>query len=164
MKTFGISVCAMAAITLVSCSDNLTAEEEIVQIEAGRAAAEQDTVAPSVQSQYDQAVGCAATAANVANVFNVVASTDEGSNPEQAAQARGNAEQNMAQARVFAQQAEQIASDPEIGKSRDAVMADIDAVDRAIRQRGRDAADFMAFATEIARESDQCDTAQNTSG
>lgn len=163
MKTFGISVCVLAAITLVSCSDNLTEEEEIAQIEAGRAAARAAEGTPSVQAQYDEAVGCAATAANVANVFNVVASTDEESNPAQAAQARANAEQNMAQARVFAQQAEQIASDPEIGKSRDEVMADIDGVDRVIRQRGRDAADFMAFATQLARESDQCDSAQSGS-
>jgi len=162
MKTLGITVCAIAVLTLASCSDSMTAEEEIAQIEAAQAAAAPDT--PSVQAQYDEAVGCAATAVNVAQVFNVIASTDEDSNPDQAAQARGNAEENMAQARVFAQRAEQIASDPEIGKSRDEVMADIDGVDRVIRQRGRDADDFMAFATELARESDQCDTAQSTAG
>jgi uncharacterized protein YfcZ (UPF0381/DUF406 family) len=164
MKMFGITVCVIGALTLVACSDNPSAEEEIAQIEAGREAARAAENTPSVQSQYDEAVGCAATAMNVANVFNVIASTDEDSNPEQAAQARANAEQNMAEARTFAQQAEQLAMDTEIGKSRDEVMADIDGVDRVIRQRGRDADDFMAFATELARESDQCDTAQTTSG
>ena len=162
-----MGLAAVSTLALAACSDGLTAEEEIAQIEAGRAAnaaAEREAAAPSVKSQYDRAVECAATAVNVSNVFNVIATMDEDTNPEQAAQTRENAEENMAQARVFAQQAEQIASDPEIGKSRDAVVADIDAMDRAIRQRGRDAADFMTFATQLARESDQCDPAQNTSG
>lgn len=159
-----IGLAAVSTLALAACSDSMTAEEEIAQIEAHRAATRAAEGIPSVQAQYDEAVGCAATAVNVAQVFNVIASTDEDNNPDQAAQARGNAEQNMAEARVFAQQAEQIAADPEIGKSRDEVMADIDGVDRVIRQRGRDADDFMAFATELARESDQCDTAQSTSG
>ncbi|RED15624.1 hypothetical protein [Parasphingopyxis lamellibrachiae] len=164
MKMLGLSACAIGALLLVGCSDDPTAEEEVAQIEAGREAAQAAEDTPSVQSQYDAAVGCAATAVNVANVFNVIASTDEDSNPEQAAQARGNAEQNMTEARAFAQQAEQIARDPQIGKTRDEVMADIDGIDRVIRERGRNADDFMAFATELARESDQCDTIQNPAG
>ena len=160
MKIRMIGLAAISTLALAACSDSLTAEEEIAQIEAGRAAvAEQEAAAPSLQSQYDRAVECAATAVNVSNVFNVIATMDEDSNPAQAARTRDNAAENMAQARAFALQAEQIASDPEIGKSRDAVMADIDAMDRAIRQRGRDAADFTAFAREIARESDQCEPA-----
>lgn len=161
-----IGLAAVSTLALAACSDSLTEEEEIAQIEAHRAAvaAEQEAAAPSVQSQYDRAVECAATAANVSNVFNVIATMDEDSNPTQAAQTRAQAQENMAQARVFAQQAEQIASDPEIGKSRDAVMADIDSMDRAIRQRGRDAADFTTFARQLARDSDQCDPAQNASG
>ncbi len=162
MKMLGLSVCAISALALTACSDNSTEEEEIAQIEAGQEAARVAEDTPTVQAQYDDAVGCAATAMNVANVFTVIASTDEDSNPEQAARARSNAEQNMADAHGYAQQAEQLAANPEIGKTRDEVMADIDGVDRAIRQRGSDAEDFTVFATDLARESDQCDAAQNT--
>ncbi|MBC2777878.1 hypothetical protein [Parasphingopyxis marina] len=144
-----------AALTLPACSDGLTAEEEIAQIEAGREAAANQQASP--QARYDRAVECAATALNVSNVFDVIASTHDDGDPARAAQARSGAQDNLAQARIFVGLAEQIAADPGIGKSRDAVLADIDVVDRRIRQRGSSAEDFTTFVTQIASESDQCD-------
>jgi hypothetical protein len=158
MRTVGLFCTAIGALALVSCSDAASegeqrAAEMTADLEAQQAAS-------SPQERYDRAVECAATTVNVANVFNVIASTDEDSNPAQAERARSSANENMAQARAFAQLAEQIAADPAIGKSRDEVVQDIDAIDRQIRQRGQNAEDFMGFATQIAREADACDADQ----
>lgn len=165
MKTTVPLLLASSALIIAGCSDDLTAEEEIAQIEAGReraAEAEGDTASASasmsVEERYQRAVECSATAVNVSNIFDVIASTDEDSNPDAAARARTNAQNNLEEARTFADVAESLGANPEIGKSRETVLADIAVVDREIRQRGMDSGDFMEFSRTLAREADQCDT------
>lgn len=163
MKKQVIGIAILASFGLSACSDGLSEEEEIAQIEAGREATEEAEAradAPDPQPQgmsYDRAVECAATAVNVANVFDVIARQDAESNPQQAASARASAETNNAQAREFARLAERLGAETGAGKDRDAVLADIGVIDNQIRQRGSNTSDFMGFATQLARESDQCD-------
>lgn len=149
---------------LVGCSDDLTAEEEIAQIEAGRAAtaeaeerAAAEALAGAGPMTYDRAVECAATAMNVSYVFDIIAQTDADSDPDRAADARQSAETNIQQAREFVRLAETLGSEPGKGRDNEAVMADVGRMDSQIRQRGRDADDFFEFARQIAQESDQCD-------
>lgn len=162
LRVIGVALAASAA--LIGCSDSLTAEEEIAQIEAGReataeaeerAAAQAGTPVPSMS--YERAVECAATAMNVSRVFDIIAQQDADSDPDRAATARESAETNMQQAREFARLAEELGGEPGKAADDEAVMADIGRADSRIRQRGTDAADFIGFAREIARESDQCD-------
>ena len=162
LRLIGASMAASALV--IGCSDDLTAEEEIAQIEAGRAAtaeAEEQAAAEALAAApamtYERAVECAATAINVSNVFDVIARTDAGSDPDRAADARQSAETNIQQAREFARLAEELSGEPGKEQDNEAVMADIGRMDAAIRQRGRAATDFSDFARQIARESDQCD-------
>ncbi|QLC21455.1 hypothetical protein HFP51_04205 [Parasphingopyxis sp. CP4] len=162
LSVIGVSLAASAA--LAACSDNLTAEEEIAQIEAGRAATAEaeareaaEALAAAGPMTYDRAVECAATAMNVSNVFDIIAQTDADSDPDRAADARQSAETNIQQAREFVRLAESLGSEPGKGRDNEAVMADVGRMDSQIRQRGRDAEDFFEFARQIAQESDQCD-------